>query len=325
MSTSSTLIPSKAASSSMFSSSDGSPSVVSRASSRIADTFKVGFDAANEKVGRGNIWITLAVIVIIMIVFALVIVYIIKIVKNNGTEEIVLHKELIALADRNIVPMKIVDGVPSVNGGQSFSITFWIYITDSYDITSNHKLVFQRGNGKPNTDSFTSTTNPIVFMHKATNKMYIAVATKNASDDITLDQLTADKNATYVSGYMISKIDYVPFQRWVNIGITIQDYMISIYYDGQLYSVVSTGDVSESLFGTGKGRPMINGCSGDFYLGDSSNLFKGYIAKTSFYNYAISPTDIENLYKIGPSIKTWLSYLGLGNYGVRTPVYKLSE
>jgi hypothetical protein len=69
--------------------------------------------------------------------------------------------------------------------------------------------------------------------------------------------------------------------------------------------------------------------TGYLYVGNSRDYSKGigpgfYGLLSSFtsYNYELNQQDIYSIYNDGP-ITGFLAKLGLGAYGVRSPVYKL--
>ena len=92
--------------------------------------------------------------------------------------------------------------------------------------------------------------------------------------------------------------------------------------DADLYSVVTVSDVVTTT--NANTKPMIMGTQGDLTIGDNVNYTPGFISLTKFYNYAIGQVDIQKMYNNGPVQTTLLSYIGLGNYGVRSPLYEVA-
>jgi hypothetical protein len=211
----------------------------------------------------------------------------------------------------------------TVDVGREFSLSFWIYLDGSYDQTTRPKLIFQRGNpaDQQKVGNWQKSANPIIFMDKSTNRMYVALATSaittnsNSYDDI----LATDVNGNYNSGYLVTKIDYVPLQRWVNVLVVVKDSALFVYLDSDMYSAVSVNDMPRNT------RPIIQGCTGDAYLGDSRTALGAAVSKMQWFNYALTRNEISNIYSGGPYTQTWLSYLGFGNYGVRSPVYEVGQ
>ena len=135
-------------------------------------------------------------------------------------------------------------------------------------------------------------------------------------------------------------IEYVPIQRWVHIGIVVNDFgtstggNITTYVDGDLVGVAGHG---EELRGVGnetdnsykynitdldldKNDNLVIGGS---HNEDGSPGFSGLICKFTMFNYDLNDRDIHNDYVEGP-IDNFMAKLGLGAYGLRSPVYKLA-
>jgi hypothetical protein len=91
--------------------------------------------------------------------------------------------------------------------------------------------------------------------------------------------------------------------------------------DGDLYSVVTINDMDKKVSDL---KPMVMGTNGDLLIGDMLYNTPGYISLSKFYNYAMTQKDIMDAYKQGPVQKSWLSYIGLGQYGVRSPLYEVN-
>lgn len=269
-------------------------------------------------------WIVL-LIVFSMILLVVIVIYIFYIVKKNHLQKVTLHPEVLNLANRSLVPYIIsdTDATLSTVNGQEFSYSMWLFLANTYDITSDHKLVLQRGNSSGSRSTFSNNTSPVVALDKSSNSMFIGVSTTSVVQSNTLSQIFAKDSATqkYTSGYVIVNIPYIPLQRWVNVIVVVRDMNMYIYLDGDIYSIASVSDLNTT---TSTRRHTIRGTSGDISLGDSLNPVGGYASYTQFFNYALTQKDVTSIYQNGPSKKSWLSILGLGNYAVRTPLYKLN-
>lgn len=272
----------------------------------------------------------IVLIVVAMFAIVLIVVYIVSMVKKNKLQNVSLQTSMIGLNDRNIVPYKVdASQMSLVSNGQEFSYCFWIILSSTYDSTSDHKLVFQRGNA-PVTSStgqtrYSSNTNPIVLLDKTTNKMYICVATSQVSQSsmVASDILHTNSLNQYDSGFMVSVIDYVPLQRWVFVGIVIQDTTLYVFLDGDLYSATTVYDVSSASHS--QVRPMIRGTNGDLLVGEKANTTQGYISNSKFFNYALTQKEMQSNYNAGPVKNSILSIFGLNNYGVRSPIYQVQQ
>lgn len=259
---------------------------------------------------------------VVLLVLLIVIIYIISIVKKSQQTKTNIQATPIALDNKQLVPITVdASKLTPTSKGQEFSLSFWLYLSDSFDATSNYKLILQRGNSSAVYGTFDNLTNPMVFLDKNTNRLFIALSTNNVqSSMLTFDDImskTAD--GRYNSGFLIGYIDYVSLQRWVNIVLVVRDSSLLIFLDGDLYSIVSVAD----LVTGDQARPIINGSKGNLVVGDNKNPVKGYLSNLEYYGYAVAQNDIKTIYKNGPTKTSFLSLLGLGRYGVRNPVYNL--
>ena len=270
---------------------------------------------------------TLIVVLILaaLLLLTIAVVYIAYLVKKSGLKKADLQSKLIALDDKTIIPFKIPNGLMSiVNRGQEYTISLWTYLSPQYEPTTDHKLIFQRGNTSAIAGMYDYNTNPLIFMDKMTNRMYFAVATSavtQTSQSLT-DILSKDGNGRFSSGFLITYIDYLPLQRWVHTCLVVRDNTIMVFMDGDLYSVASVSEIPD----TGSGaRPILRTSQGDASIGDINTLTKGYVSKTQYFNYGLNQQDLSALYKSGPMKTGWLSWLGINNYAVRSPIYSLDD
>ena len=270
---------------------------------------------------------TIIVILVLLaiVIIVIVVMYIVSRIKANKLQQVVLHTDTLKLDNAKEVPFKVPNATMSlVTAGHEFSYNFWIYLGSNYASTAGHKLILERGYlGQGSIgSSIDYNTNPTIFLDKNTNKLYVALATnKVTGNDIGLDDiLTRDANGKYISGFIVTYIDYLPLQRWVNIGLTVRDNTGYLFMDGDLYSVVTVNDLLDS---SNPVRPIIKGTNGDLLIGNRVNNTSGFMSHTSYFNYALTQNEIKALYSKGPYPKTMLSYLGLGSYALRSPVYRL--
>lgn len=267
---------------------------------------------------------TIALIVVIMIVIIIIIVYIFKMIKSNKLKNVVLHSEMIILDDQKMLGPISSDKIGNMTGnGQEYSYSFWLFLSNSYQTTSSHKILFYRGEttGSADTTSFNPSTSPIIALDKNSNKMYIIVATNN-SMEVSLDEIINPASNTNDKGYLKATIDYVPLQRWIHIGVCVKDINLYVYTDSEVYTVKTIYDIKKPADST-NARPLIKGTSGDIVIGNDA-LISGFLSYTQFFNYSLSHKEIIKLYKNGPVKSSWLSWIGLGNYGVRSPIYEIS-
>lgn len=274
----------------------------------------------SESTKKGGI-----IILIILAMFAiiLIVVYIVNMVKKSSMKNIEVVNKVIPLDNRQIIPYKIPgSALEATMRGQEFSYSYWVYLSSQYDATANHKLIMARNNTEGEYNVFTPEANPIIFMHRSTNVMYFALSTTEVKtrDNTFASIISKNANGQFTSKYLVSHIDYVPLQRWAHIVMSVRDASMTIYMDGDIYSVVNVADIPWEGSNV---RPIIRSTQSDAVIGDPQNPAKGFLSKMEFFNYALSQDDCKDIYKQGPIKQTFFGKLGLGNYGVRTPVYKI--
>ena len=290
---------------------------VGNSAKNLGNTAKNLFTETSKQTG------VIILVSIVLLVLLIVVIYIISIVKKSQQAKTNIQSTPIALDNKQLVPITVdASKLTSISKGQEFSLSFWIYLSDSFDATSNYKLVLQRGNSSAVYGTFDNLTNPLVFIDKNTNRLFIALSTNNVQSSLLTfdDIMSKSADGSYNSGFLIGYVDYVSLQRWVNIILVVNDSSLMIFLDGDLYSIVSVADL---VTDDSQARPIINGSKGDLVIGDNKNPVKGYLSNVEFYGYAVGQNDIKTIYKNGPTTSSFLSLLGLGRYGVRNPVYSL--
>jgi len=279
-------------------------------------------------------------IVAFVLLFVIVMIYISFKIRSSKLEGKNLVKEPVRV-DQLAKPLVVPNSeIPVTVVGLEYSYSLWVYIanleqTSTNSAQSSHKIVFYRGQAE-NLQS----ANPIVVLDGVNSKMHIVIKTTNSTlTDINytqdLSQITSrncflDTVSTEClanqNTHAIISVDYVPIQRWVHIAFTIDNKLLTVYLDGDVYSVKSIDE-----FKSMKNRAIVlDKTNGDIFVGKNvavanGNTFDGYVSSLGFYNYAMSIDDVKIAYNRGPYKKNWLSYFGLGDYGVRAPIYKISE
>lgn len=279
-----------------------SPNKMSRMTSSEYDIFKI---------------IAIVIVMILIVIVTFWIIY--KMRKGDKEETLLIEEPYIQLDDRSKVPIVVSsDSMPSSAVGNEYTFNFWIYLSDNYDATTEHKLLMYRGERESSNASqpavLKSYTSPIVVMDKSTNKMHIAIATKNVTTSNSLDDIFSPNSS--VSHYFLkTSIDYIPLQRWVNVTVMVIDNVLRVYLNGDIYSVVSTSEMT--------GSPSVKMNDDDLVVGHTGTIVRGFFANPHYFNHAIPQYKIRKMYNSGPITKSWLSYIGLGKYGVQSPIYKI--
>jgi hypothetical protein len=294
---------------------------------------------------KGPLIIIIAVTVLLLV---FVIIYITFSLKSSSLKGKELVKDPIRL-DKVEQPIKVANGdIPPTTVGREYSFAFWLY-ADSYDQLidsatgdSVQRLIFYRGNANDVTAA-----NPIVMMDGKSNKLHFILKTQasvldsttnNNLNSIVKNNFFENKSITSESlssnKHIIMTVDYVPLQRWVHLVGVVDNKLITLYMDGEIYSVKSIDEFKASrvpeidrLGRTVDYNLIIEKTDGDVYIGKNSVgqkiTLSGFLGRLEFFNYAVTMDDVRKSYEKGPVGKSWLSFLGIQNYGVRAPIYKL--
>lgn len=263
--------------------------------------------------------IALFVIAALMLII-IIVVYIVYRLKRRDLQNVVVVKNSMRLY--NMKQTYKFDGnlLPATLNGQEYSFSFWLYLLE-YTPLDNHALIFSRGGSGTTIDR----SNPIVFLNKNTNKLHVGVKTTMIPTEplkVTDGNAILDGVLKPSSGFMTGSIDYVPLQRWVQVVFVVQDNLLTLYMDGDIYTTNNIFDMPRE----GDKRPVFKGSTGDLFVGSLPNLttqLRGFISKLQFYNFAVMHNDVKAMYSEGPSIQGMLSRMGLPEYGLRSPIYKI--
>lgn len=144
----------------------------------------------------------------------------------------------------------------------------------------------------------------------------------NNSDEIVTATTGNDTQKPVIKALSITSgitVPYIPMQRWVHVAVVVNEQVnggtLTVYVDGeQVNQIVNAG----TMF-------VLNG-SGEIMLGADAQQglgFEGLISYLTFWNYDLNIVDVYEDYRRGP-IRSLLAKLGLGAYGVQSPVYKLT-
>lgn len=250
-----------------------------------------------------------------LLVIVAIIVFIVYRIKRSDLKSIVLLAGTRNLMEQT-TPLRVPSSkLPPTVNGQEFSYSFWLYLTD-YQPTAAHKLLMLRsGNGA------IKGAHPAVFLDARTNKMYIVARTSTSTTVTTLtDMLDKTQNK-----HVVAVIEYVPLQRWVNVVFVQQDNLLTVYMDGDMYTVENVHDLYNPVLSSD--RPIFSGQSGDVMVGAvaTTSRTSGFISRVQYYNYGLTQNNVKNLYAKGPVDSSVLSSFGISEYGIRTPVYRVNQ
>lgn len=285
---------------------------------------------------------------VIMLAFAFVIIFILREMKGNSYKKgTLLTNDIVKLAEIDR-PVEIPGtSIPTKQMGQQQSFSFWMYVNNFVQTPDVNKIVFYRGE-----KGSIQTANPIVMMDGVANKLHFVIKTKDSSltstnSDVRYDKLKAIVERNYfanqnlrwvdsdVNRHMILTVNNVPFSRWVHYVITVNDSVVTLYQDGQMYAVKTTGDFIQSRPKDVdvRGEPvnyalMVDDSNGSMFIGKNSAIANGtavdgQLSKMQAFNYALNSSDVQKVYKEGPFTASVLRTLGMTGYGVRAPIYKM--
>lgn len=296
------------------------------------------------------------IIVVTILLFIFVILYITFAMKSNNLKGKALMTTPVKV-DKSDTPIQISSSdIPKSEVGREFSYSFWIYLENfaqefsgtGIDRQPVHKMIMYRGNAGD-----VGSANPLVMMDGESNKMYIVIKTTESSlKDVGASKVADNLDLILKKNYfktpdvdlldptankhIILEIDYVPLQRWVNVVFVVDNKVLTVYLDGEIYSVKSTDEFKSSrkphvtrLGKTVTYNLIVEKTDGDLFIGKSrigqKRTVDGWVGKTEFFNYAMSMEEVKKVYSNGPLPRGLLAMLGLGQYGFRSPVYKMNE
>lgn len=281
----------------------GAQGAVGRATERVKDMFK----------SHGVvIFIAIALVLIVVII-----VWLVATVRQASMKVVNVTDRVLRLdgASSSTALPYVYDAskLPAATGHE-MTLSMWLYLAD-YEASDRHRVVLRRGGSA---DSLGSAS-PIIFLDRSTNRLHIAVRTNQSPPVTTLDQVLDPANK-----YLTAAIEYLPLQRWVQVAVCVQDAVLTVFMDGELYSVHNIGDAWGG--GTmGSPRAIFSLSSSSLFIGDRMAPSRSFVSNVQYFNYALSQRDVQAAYNRGPIRSSFLSALGLTMYGVRSPIYKMSD
>ena len=271
-------------------------------------------------------WVVLAVVACLVVLVVLLWWLVRGMMRNSyGTQtSIDLVKTPVAADALRTFSVK---AFPAEGNGQRLSMSFWLYVSDFNKNNGSFQHVLHVGQQDGTLSS------PLVFLDRNTNKLAVWFSKTTGPNPASLAQLLRSGSASIAGDFDLDHhgvlIPYVPQQRWVHVAVvvdeTVQATTITAYVDGEAVVQTTSGDRG------GAGSKDLRNLNltlslGSLYTGgDVSSAtgpgFPGYVSRVSFYNYELNASDILALYRKGPYPTGWF---GLGAYGLRTPIYKIT-
>lgn len=256
------------------------------------------------------------------IIVVLAVVYVVYKIKRTDLQSALVMQRPIKLFDMDEEVSVGKSQLPGTLNGQEFSYSFWLYVAELQPSTTPY-VIFHRASGAVTATSIQA--NPIVMVDGKSNKLYICMRTNTSKTTGTslADVISASSTNPH-ENWVVATIDYVPMQRWVHVVFVVSDNILSVYMDGDMYTVEN---VMERVDKTTNRRPIFAGTTGDVVVGrvPGSSDLRGYLAKLQFFNYALTKSDVASIYASGPASRSILASLGLPAYGVRSPLYRVDD
>lgn len=293
--------------------------------------------------GKGGIIVGF---VVVLFAFILVIVYILQQIKGNSYKKGKQFVPLPVNMTNMDSPIEILGSdLPTLTVGNQFSYSFWIYMNQFTQTGENNKLVFYRGQK----DSI-ATANPIVMMDANTSKLQFVLKTigssltstdanikyQNLKDIVEQNYFmnSSIKNDTENSNkHLIINVNSVPLNRWVHYALCVNDNVITLFVDGELYSVKTVDNFIQMkpVEYDYRKKPIainapIDESTGNVYIGRNPNIaaktsIEGYFSKLEVFNHTLTTDEVSKIYKNSPYSKSL--YTVGGRYGFRTPIYRV--
>jgi hypothetical protein len=307
---------------SSFNPLDSLKNTLSSTSSTLTSKVKENYDSLFNS---GYIYFGLIAVVIVCVLLAYLLYYLI-------TTRLFLQVKVVAEETKTPVvsneKRKIKFTYDKTGNGERRTFSFWIYLHDMNKYKGMYKNVFNVNETEEVVNI--NKPSPYIFLDKNNNRLYIRFSKKGSTAEFKYSQLDGSLVEFMRQGIVIP---YVPLQRWVHIAVvcnanSYKNYIYA-YVDGDLVNSTSTGEKDSVLEGCIKDLRDLNlNVQGFLNIGGSPNDFaegpgfSGLISKVTTYNYELNQKDIYDDYSSGP-IGGILSRLGLSNYGVRSPIYKI--
>lgn len=260
-----------------------------------------------RKYGQSNIGLIIVAFVLVCVIIY-VIIYIYKTYNSTSLKTATMLKKPLKITNTEIVNVSNNVALPELYNGKEFSYSFWIYV-DAVHPNNDYKFVLGRLNAKEDYSS----GNPIFFLDKSLNKLYVYVRTEG-------DQTSS--LSTMVNSSNTLNIRYLPLQRWVNILLVVDNNFVQLFLDGDLRQVKdlsgNSAQPANKVVATSSGNLMAGGS-------ESSIAFDGYLSKVQALNYAATIDHAKVIYKAGPLHKSILAAIGVPFYGIQSPFYRIDE
>lgn len=284
------------------------PPRIAGSMSGLGSRFSSGARSAYSFVSSRSGLTMLLVVIIGVGVFAALAYTIYRIMSTNLKVSTLLEEAVNARTQSKTISS---EKLPSFKNGKEYSLSFWVYVDPQNNTnTQTLKRVISIGDA--------TNQSPMVVMDRTSNKMYFGLRTMQTPQDAVTQEVLkrfserTDSGATFdYNGIIIMEIEYVPLGRWVNVIIVVDNEVVTMYIDGDIYSVAT---VTHFVQGGVLADPV-----GSLNVGARVNGMAGYIANVQVANYAYSVFHARATYNAGPVRRT-LSWLLPNNLKLQWPI-----
>jgi len=290
----------------------------------------------------------IVLVVFFILLFVAVIVFLAKEIRGNKYESgKMLTTDIVKLSEIDSA-LEIPGNEMKTHKPREYSYSFWLYVDGFAQTPGYGKTVFFRGERDD-----VQQANPIIMMDEVSNQLHFVVRTEGStlsSTDPSIDfkklkpilerNFFLNKDLKVkdpnTNKHLVLTVNSVPRQTWMHYALVIKNNIVTIYQNGEIYMVKTTNDFikSKPVEYNQKGEEVpydlsVDQTSGSVFVGRNSsiaakNAVNGYLSKLEYFTYGLSVGDVYNIYKRGPIPSSLLQKVGITNYGLRSPVYKMN-
>jgi len=278
------------------------------------------------------------VIVLVLLLLLSVAIYLIILYNKPSTKKFTVINTPINLKIQNsgnneFKLIKKSKDIPEDINGERFAYSFWVYLQSTNE-SDEHSLIFSRTTDDFDVENPTIIKNSTIlaYIRKNTNSMIIKLRTKNSTVESNPDASDPTENNDLnkmgfvnedvftsiddsIDDMLEFKLDYIPLQRWVNIIVNINGNLSTLFVDGRIHSTSVANN--NKIVKMPEGKVIVGG-------DENLNTTNGYLSRLEFFDYAFtSQNQVNKIYKSGPVSQSILQRLGVTEYGVRSPLYKI--
>ena len=165
--------------------------------------------------------------------------------------------------------------------GLEFTWTVWLYVDDLVYKNGQKKHIFHKGSGNFKEQTAFPNNGPGLYIHPTRNSLIVVMNTfKNIMEEVEITDM--------------------PMHKWINVAIRVE---------GKTMDVFVNGDVA--LRHVFDGVPKQN--YGDVYV-NLNGGFSGKLSDLQYHNYALSGTNIMDIVRRGPDLRTTKSEVAIPPY-----------